>query len=163
MISLVKSKHCKSILTLVRLWCDVFFCGGEAVMAKNQHFIRVENTDDEGISIEIKGSSNQFGALDLQVEAIKSLISMMDFKFAEEEDFDIRQKVYLQILDAVGSMIKLDFEGFSDEKRNIEAVRDFLNWVLEEKLHEHPGYKELLDQPKEEDDFDFSTLLEGNK
>jgi hypothetical protein len=128
-----------------------FSVRGGAVMAKNQHFIRVGNADDEGVSIEIKGSSDQFGALDLQVEAIKSLISMMDFKFAEEEDFDIRQKVYLQILDAVGSMIKLDFEGFSDEKRNIEVVRDFLNWVLEEKLCELPGYRELLDRSVEAD------------
>jgi hypothetical protein len=115
------------------------------------------------IKINIEGNSEQFGGLDLQVKAVKALIEVMDFKFAEEEDFEIRQKVYLQILDAVGSMIKLDFEGFSDEKRNIEAVRDFLDWVLEEKLHEHPGYKELLDQPQEEDDFDFSTLFEGKK
>ncbi|ATA58808.1 hypothetical protein [Geobacillus stearothermophilus] len=121
-------------------------------MAKNQHFIRVGNVDDEGISIEIKGPSNQFGALDLQVQAIKSLISTMDFKFAEEGDFEVRQKVYLQILDAVGSMIKLDFEGFIDEKRNIEAVCDFLNWVLEEKIYELSGYRELLDQSAEGDD-----------
>jgi hypothetical protein len=39
--------------------------------------------------------------VDLQVLAIKSLIHMMDFKFAQEMDNYAKEKVYLQIFDAL--------------------------------------------------------------
>jgi hypothetical protein len=40
----------------------------------------------EDLKITIEGKGDVFGSLDLQVNAIKALISMLDFKFAENID-----------------------------------------------------------------------------
>lgn len=108
------------------------------------------NYDDLTISVE--GNSEQFGGLDLQVKAIQALIEMMDFKFAEEEDPEAQQKVFLSLIDTIGAMMKLDFHGFDDEKMNIEFVKDFIEWTIANKLHKQPEYAQLLDQVNQEDD-----------
>jgi hypothetical protein len=47
----------------------------------------------EDIKITVEGKGALFGGLDLQVNAIKTMIEMMDFKFAEEADEYARDKV----------------------------------------------------------------------
>jgi hypothetical protein len=110
----------------------------------------IANLGDTKVTIE--GPSEQFGSLDLQVKAIKGLIEMLDFKFVEEEDPGSRQKVYLALLDTIGAMLKVDMVAFNnDDTRNIETVHQFLTWVLKERVHEQPGYAELLDQEDAEE------------
>lgn len=42
--------------------------------------------------------------------------------------------------------MKLDFYGFDNNKMNIEFVKDFINWTLENNLHKQLEYERLLDQ-----------------
>lgn len=101
--------------------------------------------------IKIEGKSQIFGGLDLQVNAIKALISMMDMKFAEEKDEYARDKVYLQILDAVGSHIRLDsiFPAKETEK-NVHVTKKYLDWIIESEIDEVPQIKMLLDAADED-------------
>ncbi|WP_374723599.1 hypothetical protein [Calidifontibacillus erzurumensis] len=126
------------------------------------HEIKVNFGD---LEIKIKGKSDQFWGLDLQVEAIKALIEMIDLKFAREKDAEIVQKVYLSILDTLGANLKVDIMGFNSKKRNIEAVNEFIKWCLDEKLYEREGFAELLDQEDDELDFGaiFADYLKNNR
>jgi hypothetical protein len=71
----------------------------------------------DGVKIDVKGITEQYSGLDLQVKAITAIIEMIDYKFAEEDDPEIRQKVALQILDSIGSSIKYGMIGFSNKKK----------------------------------------------
>ena len=56
---------------------------------------------------------------------------MMDFKFVEEIDDYAKDKVYLQIFDALGSLIKADSLVPDDRvKKNVEVARSYLEWTL---------------------------------
>jgi hypothetical protein len=106
----------------------------------------------DGIEINIDGKSGVFNGIDLQIEAIRLLIETIDYKFAEEIDPEARQKTSLRLLDAIGAAIKVDMRMYGHETnmRNIEAVQDFLNWIIKEKIHEQPTYAYFLDNSDED-------------
>jgi hypothetical protein len=113
-----------------------------------ENAIYIESDD---VKIEVTGKSNQLGGLDLQVKAITSLIEMIDYKFAESKDPEIRQKVALQILDSLGSCIKYDMIGFSNRnKKNIEVTQEFINWIINTNVHKQPEYAAFLDKEEQE-------------
>lgn len=119
-------------------------------MEKDMRFIEVNS---DGLKIKIEGEGAIFGSLDLQVNAIKALISVIDFKFAEEADEYAMDKVYLQLLDAIGASIRFHFPNTEKESKNIEFVFDYLKWILEQKINEKPDIHFLLDI-KEDDETD---------
>ncbi|PYY28300.1 hypothetical protein [Paenibacillus illinoisensis] len=108
--------------------------------------------------ITISGKSEIFGGVDLSLEAAKTIIEGLDFKFAQDKDYDFPQKAHIQIVDALGSSIKsLGFD--PRDQPNIIVVQQFLNWFIDEaKLHEAPEYRRLLDKD-ENDDFEFDFEL----
>jgi hypothetical protein len=113
----------------------------------NESSIHVES---DGVKIDVKGITKQLGGLDLQVKAITVLIEMIDYKFAEEDDPEIRQKVALQILDSIGSGIKYNMIGFNNrKKKNVEVTQEFLNWIINTKIHEQAEFASLLDIEEE--------------
>ncbi|MGG2201402.1 hypothetical protein [Paenibacillus validus] len=107
----------------------------------------------DGIEISINGESGMFNGIDLQIEAIRALVEMIDYKFAEEVDPEARQKATLRILDAVGAAIKIDMRmfGYDAEMKNIEAVQEFLSWITTERIHEQPTYAYFLDNTIEDE------------
>jgi hypothetical protein len=112
-----------------------------------ESLISIQSDD---VKVEVKGITKQFGGLDLQVKAIVALIEMIDYKFAEEDDPEIRQKVALQILDSIGSSIKYNMIGFNNrKKKNVEVTQEFLNWIINTNIYEQPEYASLLDIEEE--------------
>jgi hypothetical protein len=105
----------------------------------------------EDLKIVIEGEGDIFGSLDLKVRAIKALIANIDFKFAEEIDEYAKDKVFLQIIDSLGSLIKSDAMFPQDSKQiNIDVTRKYLEWVIEVKQHEIPQINFLLDAVDDE-------------
>ncbi|WP_042375317.1 hypothetical protein [Neobacillus jeddahensis] len=126
--------------------------GGNSDMANTKGKM-VANLGDTVVTVE--GPTEQFGSLGLQINAIKGLIEMLNFKSVEEDDPEASQKAYLVLLDTIGAMLKTESPAFdNDNTRNIEAVHQFLEWVLKAKIHEQTGYSELLD--KDEEDLDWT-------
>ncbi|MGG2197873.1 hypothetical protein [Paenibacillus validus] len=108
----------------------------------------------DGMEISINGESGMFNGIDLQIGAIRALVEMIDYKFAEEIDPEVRQKATLRILDAVGAAIKVDMRmfGHDAEMKNIEAVQEFLSWITTERIHEQPTYAYFLDNATEDEE-----------
>ncbi|MEK4207137.1 hypothetical protein [Paenibacillus sp. FSL R10-2788] len=110
----------------------------------------------ENMTIKIEGEHEIFGGADLQLKAAKTIIEMMDFKFAHETDYGYSQKAHIQLINSIGKSIKN--EGvYPDEMPNIQVVQSFLNWFIEdEKLHENKVYAELLkDEEENMGEYDF--------
>lgn len=106
---------------------------------------------DGNIKVTIEGESKVFGGADLLLKAVQELISSFDFKFQEDENPGVQEQYYISIIDSIGEIMKLDFPGDDTSKRNIEVVRDYLNYFLEENLYEDNRFKDLLDKPLEEE------------
>ncbi|EJW14365.1 hypothetical protein M5X17_00135 [Paenibacillus alvei] len=108
--------------------------------------------EDSGkdLKIIIQGESEVFGGNDLKLRAALDLIGSFDFKFQEEDDPYIRDKTYITLIDRIGAMMKSYWLDPSMEKKmNIEAVKDFIEFVINEKMHESREFKNLLDQEDE--------------
>lgn len=97
------------------------------------------------LNIVIQGESEDFGGNDLILRAALYLIGSLNFKFQEEKDPIIREKTYIALIDRIGALIKADWDD-SEQKMNIEAVKDFIDFFITEKMHEGREFKNLLDQ-----------------
>jgi hypothetical protein len=103
-----------------------------------------------GITITVEGESEIFGGVDLQLKAAQAIIENMDFKFAQEhKDYEYPQMAYIQIINSLGRQMKWDGD-YPGRMTNIEIVQYFLNWLIEEGIHETPKYAALqLDRDEE--------------
>jgi hypothetical protein len=100
------------------------------------------NSDGKSLKITIEGKSKVFGGGDLQIKAILSLIEMIDFKFQEEDNPEIQEVTYIQFLDMIGLCIKSFWlDPRFKEMKNVEAVKEFIEYFLEENRYEFPEYK----------------------
>lgn len=115
-------------------------------MSEQDRFIQLHSDE---LKITIEGEGDVFGSLDLQVKAIKALIEMINFKFAMEIDEYAQDKVYLQIFDALGILIKSDSLGDKSLK-NVEVAHSYLEFALRNKIHQLPQIQFLLDVVEEE-------------
>lgn len=106
--------------------------------------------NSNGTTIKIEGESDIFGGVDLQIKAAQALIENMDFKFAHEHiTYEYSQMAYVQIINSLGRLMKWDGD-YPDNMSNIEIVQSFLNWFIEEGIHETPKYVALqLDHDEE--------------
>jgi hypothetical protein len=106
--------------------------------------------NSNGTTIRIEGKSDIFGGVDLQIKAAQAVIENMDFKFAHEhKTYEYSQMAYVQIINSLGRLMKWDGD-YPDRMTNIEIVQYFLNWLIEEGIHETPKYVALqLDQHEE--------------
>ncbi|MFB5678770.1 hypothetical protein [Paenibacillus terreus] len=102
------------------------------------------------LKIIIQGESEEFGSNDLKLRAALNLIESFDFKFQEEDDPYIRDKTYITLIDLIGAMIKSYWlDPSMKQKMNIEVVKDFIEFFINEKMHESRDFKGLLDQEDE--------------
>lgn len=107
-----------------------------------------DNSKD--LNIIIQGESEVFGGNDLKLRAALDLIGSFDFKLQEEDDPYIRDKTYITLIDLIGALIKSYWLDPSMKKKmNIEAVKDFIEFFMNEKMHESREFKHLLDQENE--------------
>jgi hypothetical protein len=104
----------------------------------------------DGLKIIVKGDSKIFGGVDLSLKAALTLIESLDFKFAQDHvGFDYPQKAHIQVINSLGRSIKA--QGFyPDELSNIEVVQHFLNWFIEQNIHESDEYTSLLKDEEDE-------------
>ncbi|MEK4008352.1 hypothetical protein [Paenibacillus sp. FSL H3-0333] len=101
-----------------------------------------------GVAITVEGESEIFGGVDLQLKAAQAIIENMDFKFAHEhKTYEYSQMAYIQIIDSLGRLIQMDGD-YPDDCSNIEAVKLFLDWVIEDRIHETPKYAVLLSEKR---------------
>jgi hypothetical protein len=96
---------------------------------------RIEiNFNHEGDKeITVEGSSDIFGGLGLQINAIKVMLENLDFKFAYDHvGYDYADKAFLQILDSLGSALKSEITEYPEGISNIKFVQYYLKFLLEE-------------------------------
>lgn len=97
------------------------------------------NMPDLQIVINDHDSKQPFPLLFSQLKAIKELIENLDFKLEMDEDFDIVQKSYISILSSIGNLLKTWVPN-QETKHPLEVTKFILDFILEEKLHEHDEY-----------------------
>lgn len=83
-----------------------------------------------------------YGGMDLQLLAIRNLISNIDTKFAEERYPDIDNIVIALLLNEIGESVRESYERFfdCDEQSNIDLLKMFIN-----DISDAPHIKKILD------------------
>ncbi|MGG4481230.1 hypothetical protein [Paenibacillus illinoisensis] len=83
--------------------------------------------------IVVEGNSEIFGGVDLQVNAITTMLGSLDFKFAHDHvGYEYADKAFTKILDSLGGALKAEIAEYPDGMSNIEFVQYYLNFMLEE-------------------------------
>lgn len=102
---------------------------------------------EKSLTVVIQGNESE-DSFDQTVSAVRLLIDNVYNKLSKDADEMLHYKAFMSILDNIGVCIRADLP-YKYEGRNIELVKEYIDWFMRDNLHKSKEFHDLLDQKED--------------